>query len=318
MRIAHRNFVLAGVWLGLLVLSWALQGPGSGQAQREIGRLFPDFQRADAARVVIERPARTDAPDARQTVELVRRDGGPADALWVLPEHFDHPAGSVSLEQLFDALTSLTNLDLLAESAASHVDYGVDAAGLVLRVFDGSGDLLAGLVQGAQATPAAGSGLASYVRVLGSDEVFRAPRVGAIPTDPRRWLERRWLSFEPALVRAVRVTEDDVTETWSRTEMERWSRDGKAVSARIIRSLLDRLNACFLDDVLAAGPGERAAVQRITLVMLDDTEFEMNFAKADPEGSRAAWRGVTEPVVRFSASTCARLQKSLEALRAGR
>jgi len=318
MRIARRNFVLGGVWLGLLVLSWALPGPGSSIARREIGRLFPEFQRADAVRVVIERPADVSASGAPQSIELVRRDQDQGAALWVLPEHFDYPAGTVSMQQLFDALTSLTNLDLLSESAASHVDYGLGPDGLVLRVFNGAGDLLVGLVQGAEATPAAGTGLATYVRVLGADEVYRVPRVGTIPTDPRRWLERRWLAFEPGLVRELRITEGGTTEVWSRAEMERWTRAGAPASARLLRSLLDRLNACFFDDVIAAQPAGRTAELHIAVVLQDGSELEMHFAAADAEGSREAWRGPEDAVVRFSASTCALMQKSLKALRAGR
>lgn len=311
MRIAPRNWVLGGVFAVLLAFSLREPGSSAGLGQREITRLFPDFRAEDAAYVVMEGspspsdtdPASTEATKVR--IELRRRAAEGEAEPWILPAHFDHPANTVSVEQLFNALSSLTNLDLLSEDPGRHGDYGVGDSGLTVRVLDASDELIAGFVQGANAST--GAGMASYIRSLGGDGVYRAPRVGPIPLQPRYWLERRWTSFKPVRVRKLEIRKGTEVAEWSRSDMERWDSDDRPVSARRVRDFLERLALLFLDEAVAAEVDGRSADLVISIEMVDGTRETLSFARPNDEGEREAWLNGEGRVVRFAASTSASL-----------
>ena len=233
------------VWLAALVLALALLELGlddGGPARRAVGRLFPDLYADRAARI-----------------ELVQGDGrlelarDPSGAGWTLPGSFGHPAFAPTVENFLSGMTGLTSLDLLSDRPEAHREYGVGPEGIVVRIHDADGRLLAALVQGAPLGRESGS----YVRREGENEVYRARSMRALSLEPTGWLDARLLSFAEALVSSIRAAGGALGAPLERTRDERpdrWLRpDGSRASVEAVRGALrDLAGRFFVDRVVAA------------------------------------------------------------------
>jgi len=300
-RISPLNWGLAAL---VVVLVAAEVGLERGEpAPREVGRLFPEL--------FADRAARIELAGGGEPLEIVLEG-----QTWVLSGHHDFPARPEQVERLLRALTSLTTLDLLSEDAASHDEYGVGADARRVSIWDGSGELLAGLVQGADVP----TGNASYVRRLGLDQVYRAPRLTAIPAEPKYWLDRAWLGFEPALVTSVRISGPlcDPPLEFERREgtVDHWTRDGEQVSPRVVKDFAQTMRSLFLDEVVAPRdtPEALGPLQlRVEVSLLDGRELSAYFGatvdggvlarRADDDWTvrlpQAIWQVVTSGVERL-------------------
>jgi len=295
MRIAPRNVGLALVLGGLIATQFALEG--TAREERVIGRLFPTLAQSGARRILMTDPEGT-APDDRL---LLARD---AEGVWTLPDHLDHPAREAAVLALLSGLTSLTNLDLLADEPQSHGRYGVGQRGLEILVL-GEGDArLAGLVQGTGADVA---GRSSYVRPMGSDEVYRAPYLTRQRLEAAAWIDTHFLGFQPVVVQAITVrgTDLDAELRLVRDGVDRWkTKAGEAAPSRIVTELLERAAALFFDEVVARGSTAAeftGPALELTFELADETEVRAVFAGPDADGTHRARRDGSEWVVRFGA-----------------
>lgn len=306
MKVTPLNVVLALV-LAVLVGADAALDDG-GVRERAIERLFPDLYGDRVARFVLER--------GDELVECRRRE----DGRFVLPAHFDHPANETTVRLLLSALTSLTTLDLVTEDAARHGEYGVGDGALTVRGWDERGELVVGLVQGAEAP----AGDASYVRRAGSDAVYRAPRLRGIPLDARLWLDAEWMPFAEALVDEVRLAgaaldEPLVLEREAGT-VDRWrAAGGEPFPASRVRDFVSRVRSLFFEEVVAARAadlelGEPAL--SITLGTVDGKELRASFHAdaAAGDGSVLATHGPEDFVVRFPAAAWESVRAGAEGL----
>lgn len=294
MRITPRNVGLALALAGLIATQIALDGTGG--EERVIGRLFPAISSASARRILITDPEGI-APDDRL---LLARD---AEGVWTLPDHLDYPAREGAVQTLFTGLTSLTNLDLLADEPQSHGRYGVGQRGLEILVL-GEGDArLAGLVQG---TGADAAGRSSYVRPMGSDEVYRAPYLPRQRLAAAVWIDTRFLDFPLVAVQAITVSGAELDSVFRlvRDGVDRWRiEDGEDVPSSIVRELLERATALFFDEVVARGTAAEfpTSALELALELTDETEVRAVFAGPDADGTHQAHRDGSEWVVRFGA-----------------
>ena len=292
MKLTRVNVVLLVLVMALAALELA-RGRG-GAPPREVGRLFPEFFVDQAERVEVV------GPDG--TLELRQGEAG-----WVCASRFGHPARADWTGQLTRALASLTTLDLLSDDPGRHGDYGLDEGATRVRVWNESGELVVDLIQGDD-TPDASR--ACYVRRFGDDAVYRAPSLERIPAEPARWLDSMWLSFEPAVIKAVRVVSPDLEAPLELTREDKryiWSDGDRTVAKRKVDSLLDAARGLFVSDVVA-GPADGAlelgeVALRLELTRLNDVVLVGEFSEAQDGVVRARRRDPDGWVVELPAKS---------------
>jgi len=289
MKITRLNCVLMIVLALLVGVDMTLRG--QGPVEREVGRLLPKLFLDQAQRVVLERDG--------QRLE-VRRTG---EDSWVLPDHYDYPADAGRLRFLLERLISITTLDLLTLDSDRHAEYGVDEGALSVSVWNGEGQLLAGLVQGDEVP----GGAASYVRRYGADATYRAPKLRTIPLDPAMWLDVKWMTFEPTMVDRLRIngTELDAPVDLVRDAgtVDKWRREGgEVIAASRVKSLLISLRGLFLVEVVGDGSQGQELGEvglQVELQLTDGRLFVGRFGRVTSDGSVLASREETGWVVRF-------------------
>ncbi|MEE8469601.1 MAG: DUF4340 domain-containing protein [Planctomycetota bacterium] len=305
MKLTPLNWVLVVVLVLLLGLDRALRG--QGPVEREVGRLLPELFLDQAQRVVLE------SDDER--LEMRRVGTGS----WVLPDHYDHPADASRMRFLLESLISITTLDLLTPDAERHAEYGVDEGALSVRVWNGEGRLLAGLLQG-DVVPGGG---ASYVRRSGDDATYRAPGLRAtIPLDPAMWLDVKWMTFEPTMVDGLKLSgaELDAPVLLARDEgtLDTWRYEGgDGLAPSKVKSMLRTLRALFLAEVVGDGDqGEELGDVRlqVELRLADGRVLAGRFGSVKPDGSVLASRMDTAWVVRFTRATWENLSSQARSL----
>ena len=300
MNLARWNLVLFVILLALvgLDLGWRLSKP----APREVTRLFPELWPDQAQRVLIEasRPA-----DEQRRIELTRRGES-----WILPGQAGMPARMTRLRSLLERLSSLTDLDRIAEDAARHAEYGVDEGGTVVRVFGAEDELLAALIQGKEPPALPGDSFAStWVRPLGDDAVYRAARFPIIELETLDWMDNRWLDFDPASVRALTLTIAGAEPLMiERSEDGGWvSPDGRGLSKTLVQELLVHARGLFFESVADPADGEVSKeADEVELQLLLEFELEASIdvaiSTADIDGVRWSWKQAQPWRVRFAAA----------------
>jgi hypothetical protein len=307
------NIALALVLAGLIVLDLLL-APESLQA-RDAQPLFPELSVERAVSVEL---ALVDGSAAEYPRLVLRRsDPGDPTSAWILPQHFDYPVMEAATRVLFDRIGALTDLDLLSHERANWDDFGVGAEGLVIRIEDGQGEALAVLVQGRNASQRGSrGGRASYVRCEGRDEVFRAPSLARLPTDPVQWMRLPWILFETATVRAIEVERDGAGSLrLERRDVSHWARAaGASVRTDDVRQLLSVLASRFFERVLSAEADSFAAQDLALRLEFDGrAAIELRFGARAADGVHAVQVG--QPwVVNFSPNDFKLLDELLAAL----
>lgn len=240
MRIAPRNYVLAGV---LAVLSLLLvTGGGEELPAREISRFAPALVPAEARRVEV-----TSGP---RRVTLQREESG-----WVLAELHGFPADRQLVERVLEVLAELTTLDLLTEDPARHAEYGLDEASAQrLTVLGADDGVVADLYVGR-----APSGSA-FVRRVGEDAVYGASVLPRTSSEPVGWQRTIALvPVEPALVLRLELSGPELGGADSPIVLKRDGRGqgrwldaaDKEVPRASAEGLVRALTTLFVDRMLA-------------------------------------------------------------------
>lgn len=270
MHISRRNLSLAGV-LVLLFLADSLLAPDH-RPVRSVGPLLAQLDVQQADRIELR------GPDAAALV-LQRKGEG-----WVLPGSLSYPARAELVRTLLDSLASLSTLDLVSSDGTKHDEYGV-GSGTHLRVLDGEGLVLGELVQGDLAP----DGSATFGRLPAGDETYRLSGLLGFRLDAAYYLDARLLSFEPALVAAVRVQtpagvvgllrDPARVNTWRREE------SGQPVAATRVERLLTNLRATFLSEVLSDEPTADLTRFSVELEMTQGEQIHFSFGETNGEGT---------------------------------
>lgn len=305
MKLYRRNVILLGVVLLLAAVDVALERPGP--VQREVGRLFPEL--------LVDRAARLSLARGDERLDLVRdADGG-----WTVEQLGGYPGFSDQIDLFLTRLGSVTNLDLLTDLAAAHAEYGVDEAGLSVRVEDASGAPLAAFVQGLEVAREG----ASYLRLADGTEVYRVLGLRALSLDPlRQWVDPRLVGFEPILVKRLTISGPAAGEnalTFTRVEgtTDAWTREGggRAPKSQVPLVLQD-LRRIFLDGVVgedAAGIADPRLV--IELELRDASVRRLTFGAEDADGAVHVQRGGELWLLRLSPATWSAIQAMVRRLR---
>ena len=195
----------------------------------------------------------------------------------------------------------------------------MDEGALSVRVWNGEGRLLAGLLQG-DVVP---GGTASYVRRFGDDATYRAPGLRAtIPLDPAMWLDVKWMTFEPTMVDGLKLSgaELDAPVLLARDEgtLDEWRYEGgDELAPSKVKSMLRTLRALFLAEVVGDGEqGEELGDVRlqVELRLADGRVLAGRFGSVKPDGSVLASRRDTAWVVRFTRATWENLSRQARSL----
>jgi hypothetical protein len=298
-KLARRNLVLAAALAALVVVDLATRVDTT--LDREIGPLVADFHPDRVASIEVAPPT-SGGPLAPLVVERAA-----ADAPWTLPAKLGYPALPERVDPILAQVAGLSTLDLVAESAADHGRYGVDAAGVLLTLRDATGGIVTQLVQGATAP----DGRATYVRLAERDEVYRMPGTRPWPTtvepvlDP--FLIRIAASGDVAGFRVSGGAFDGVFHAVrDHTQaVQKWSTvDGHALQSGAVDRELGRLNRTFLVDVLAAEPlaEDAPTTLRFELDRVDGTTRVLRCGEPLPDGTipatldDAPWTVAIDPV----------------------
>lgn len=293
MRLYRRNLVLLGLVVALAAVDAALERPGP--VEREVGRLFPDLY--------VDRAARLSLARGDERLDLARD----ADGRWTVEQLGGYPGFSDQIDLFLTRLSSVTNLDLLTDRPTAHAEYGVDDAGIAVRIEDERGAELAAFVQGLE-VPREG---ASYLRLAAGAEVYRVLGLRALALDPlRQWVDPRLVDVEPILVRRLTlagplVGDDAIafervegtTDAWTRVGRGRAPRDQVALALRDLKRV-------FLDAVEGADPGGISDPRLIVELELRDGALRrLVFGAEDADGAVRVQRGGEPWLLRLSPAT---------------
>ena len=199
---AKRLYTLLGVLAGLLLLYAGLRfatargGAPVGGDPLGLGGVVPE--RVDS--VVFSGP--------RDTVRLVRRDGGYMAGRW--------RADSARVEELWRAVDSVVVAELVSRSPANHPRLGVADSAATRVAFYAGADRVAELLVG-QSGPAWRT---AYVRRPGADEVYLVRGELATLAHRRRddWRDREIARFEPFRADRVEIVLDGESTTLERQD----------------------------------------------------------------------------------------------------
>ncbi len=280
MRIERRNLTLLAVVVSLAGARCALERRGADAPRARL--LLEPLDPARVSRLRIE----CGASELGASVELERRG-----AAWDVVSRAGFPADGRVVERFLQRLRGISSADRVAEHASSRQRFGVGegAARIVLLASDG--ELLADLRAGRSADLGPGA----FLRLVGSDEIFRAPGLDVPDCDPSHWIEGRLLDFSPADVRAIRGVQGDASFHLVKAEDGRWQAAGaeRALSAGRVDPLLVVATNLFLEDVRELAPGEAGLVPPALVLAFElagGSELVLHLGGTLPGGGRAAAR----------------------------
>jgi|GEM_PF-446991 len=210
---------LVALWLVAILVSGPDTDPVTGG-----GELTEVLEQLDTGAVDVIRFS--GGSDTASMVQLARTDEG-----WVVD---GHPADSLQVARLFEALDQATSDGPVATNPANHPRMEVDDASartLVLEQGERADTLLLGKV---------GTSYSSiYARLPGRDEVFLvdADLHPHATREPGAWRSRRIASLDTATVVAVELTAADESLRIERADSS-WTMNGSDVDAQAVRDLL--------------------------------------------------------------------------------
>jgi hypothetical protein len=302
---------LVGLWLVAILVS----GPATDEAGGG-GELASVLEALDVAQVSGVRFSA--GPDPASAVRLQRTDAG-----WSVD---GHPADSLQVARLLEALDQATASGPVATNPANHPRMGIDDSSATTLALE-QGDLADTLLLGNAGT----SSGSIYARLPGRDDVYvvDADLEPHATREPEAWRSRRIASVDTASVTAVELTVANESLRIERADSS-WTVDGGGADAdgQAVRDLLSevgRLEASRFPppdsvDVVTGGAPDRVVTvlgeQSSVLLMVqlwdppDDTAGTNVAGRA--EGPGAAQAGVTFEVPSWRAD---RLAPSADHLR---
>jgi hypothetical protein len=191
---------------------------------------------------------------------------------WVLPSKSDYPARPAKMREVLTALSELTLLEPRTSDPSEYGRLGVEDAGkdadsTQIRVLDGGGGVIAGLIVGHQRA-ATGGGDTMYVRKPGEARAWLAKGGLSVDADPLQWLDQDIVTVTHDKVARISVAGDGAP-------ME-FARDGASVKMtapadhpKLDQIKLDELarvleNLTLTDVKPRPAPGAAVGVTKIT------------------------------------------------------
>jgi hypothetical protein len=208
----RNSVILAAAAIVVLALGLVF-GTGNRDRQTEIQagqRAFPGL----AAK--LQDAAKLEVTTHGSTLTLARKGD-----FWTLPDKAGYPAQQAKVREL---LASLTDLKLAEQRTANPDEYarlgveeaGKDAASTLVRVLDGSGGVIAGLIVGHEHAGSRGVGDGVYVRRPGEAQAWLADGRLAVSADPQQWIDRDIANIAQTRVAGVTVTRGGQTLQFAR------------------------------------------------------------------------------------------------------
>lgn len=308
MKITRRNLLLLAVVLVLVGADLALrpaERPGA-----PAGRLLPGL---DVARV-----ARVSLRGAEGEVDLERDEDG-----WVVVQRQRFSAHALVVDELERRLAGLSRTDRVSNETGSQDAYGLGDGAIRLELDDDGGEPLAVVWIGKPAGLAQGA----YVRIDDEEEVYRAPTLPVVETDPAFWIDKRLVDLDSSAVRSLRIEEParGIDLRLTRLEDGRWRAGGRSTlltAAEVDPLLLVASNLYFedLSDAIAGAPALDPGAPAIRLQFDLDGGEARGIALGEPgaKGEVAAtnvfWR--TPWSVVLPSRTASRLEAAIQRIAA--
>ena len=227
MRVARRNVLL----VGLVVLLGAANLMGlERRSTRATGPLLVDYDPTSVLSVAIAR--------GEDQTRLLRDETG-----WVVTSKHEFPAFEEGVVRLLRQLGDLRRDDLVTSDRSKHQELGVHSLGLSVGL-SGEGrvqELFVGSVGGK-----------SFVRLMRSDDVYRAPTLQAPSPIGTSWLDPQPFRFDPTAVRSVHAVHPD--EPSRRVRLERgadgvWRGSEEQVPGAAVTDWLRTISTLVINDV---------------------------------------------------------------------
>jgi Domain of unknown function (DUF4340) len=204
--------------LGVIALTggWYF-GPASVPGEQKslyAGKLmFPDLARKlqNIARIEVEHHGKT---------LTIARNGNH----WGLTDRGGYPVQETKLRSMLTALTELRLVEPRTSEPSQYATLGVESANAkesnsdVLRILDGSGKVLLGLIVGHRHTSTAGNGPEQiYVRRPGDKRSWLAEGHLEVDVDPQLWLDRDIMNIDHSRIAKVTVSHPSETLEFDKT-----------------------------------------------------------------------------------------------------
>jgi len=194
------------VVLAILIVVFLAIRFGGGRRDRE-RPLFPDFEPAEAARLVIE--------GGGNTVVLTESD----DA-WFVASEDSFPAEAGVVEDMLGKVTGFSRKDIISSNPEKQALYKVDSAGVFVSILDGHGDTLVGFVVGKPGLDYR----STYVRDVASGDVVLAPGYlrAVFDRGKRTWQDRTIYALEPDTIEEIKIGRPGESLTLRRNAAGEW------------------------------------------------------------------------------------------------
>lgn len=212
--------VLVGVFLAIRF------GGGIRRGERP---LYPDFETAEAARLVIE---------GSETTAVL----GKTDDVWFVESEDSLPAEAGAVEDMLTRVTGFSRKDIISSNPEKRALYKVDSAGVFVSIMDARGDTLVRFVVGKPGPDYQ----STYVRDVTSGDVVLAPGYlrAVFDRGKRTWQDRTVFALEPDTIEEVKITRPgegitlrrDAGGQWYISEPESSASDQTRVT-RLVRTL---------------------------------------------------------------------------------
>lgn len=149
--------------------------------------------------------AAVEVTSAGQTTSVRREPGG-----WTIAERSGYPADAAKLRELLVRLSELRQVEAKTADPARLPRLELDdptapgSKAKQVRLLDGAGQMIAGIVIGKEAYGQFGPGRSGgYVRRLGEDRAWLADAAVQVPTRPIDWIRREILDIPAGKIRSV-------------------------------------------------------------------------------------------------------------------
>ena len=197
--------VLLVVLAILIVVFLAVKFTG-GRRDRE-RPLFPDFEPAEAARLVIE--------GGENTAVLTE-----SNDTWFVASEDSLPAEAGVVEDMLERATGFSRKDIISSNPEKQAIYNVDSAGVFVSILDARGDTLVKFVVGKPGPDYQ----STYVRDVASGDVVLAPGYlrAVFDRGERTWQDRTIFALEPDTIEEIKIGRPGESLTLRRNAAGEW------------------------------------------------------------------------------------------------
>lgn len=169
--------------------------------------LYPDFEPAETARLVIE---------GGETTAVLAE----SDDVWFVTSEDSFPAEAGVVEDMLGRVTGFSRKDIISSNPEKQALYKVDSTGVFVSIMDARGDTLVRFVVGKPGPDYQ----STYVRDVASGDVVLAPGYlrAVFDRGKRTWQDRTVFALEPDAIEEVKIDRSGEGLTLKRNAAGQW------------------------------------------------------------------------------------------------